>query len=136
MVAHHIEPSRIQVLAIIGSILFLLFVIELIRKRKIQDAYGLLWIFFGVVFIVFSVWRQGLEVIARLLGIFYTPAAFLLILIMAIFLILIQYSLVISRLSENCKTLNQQIGILRLEQKELRDQVARLNDEKRSARIP
>ncbi|MDD8012013.1 MAG: DUF2304 domain-containing protein [Acidobacteriota bacterium] len=136
MVAHHIEPSRIQVLAIIGSILFLLFVIELIRKRKIQDAYGLLWIFFGVVFIVFSVWRQGLEVIARLLGIFYTPAAFLLILIMAIFLILIQYSLVISRLSENGKTLNQQIGILRLEQKELRDQVARLNDEKRSAGTP
>ncbi len=136
MVAHHIEPSRIQVLAIIGSILFLLFVIELIRKRKIQDAYGLLWIFFGVVFIVFSVWRPGLEVIARLLGIFYTPAAFLLILIMAIFLILIQYSLVISRLSENGKTLNQQIGILRLEQKELRDQVARLNDEKRSAGTP
>ena len=134
--AHTIEPSRIQALAIVGSILFLLFVIELIRKRKIQDAYGLLWIFFGVAFIVISVWRQGLEVIARLLGIFYTPAAFLLILIMAIFLILIQYSLVISRLSENGKTLNQQIGILRLEQKELRDQVARLNDEKRSAGIP
>ncbi len=129
---HTIEPSRIQILAIVGSILFLLFVIELIRKRKIQDAYGLLWIFFGVAFIVISVWRQGLEVIARLLGIFYTPAAFLLILIMAIFLILIQYSLVISRLSENCKILNQQIGILRLEQSELRDRVARLHDEKRS----
>jgi hypothetical protein len=132
--AQNIHPSRIQFLAIIGSILFLIFIIELIRKRKIKDAYGLLWIFFGVVFIVISIWRQGLEVISHLLGIFYTPAAFLLILIMAILLILIQYSQVISRLSENCKTLNQQIGILRLEIKELRDRVARLDSEKKAER--
>ena len=111
--------ARIQVLAIIGSIIFLIFIIELIRKRKIKDAYGLLWVFFAVVFIVIAVWRQGLEVISRLLGIYYTPAAFLLILIMAILLILIQYSLVISRLSDNYKTLNQQIGILKLELEEL-----------------
>jgi hypothetical protein len=110
-------------LAIIGSIIFLVFVVELIRKRKIKDAYGLLWVFFGMGFIIISVWRQGLEVLSRLLGIYYTPAAFLLILIMAIFMILIQYSLVISRLSENSKTLNQQIGILRLEFKELNDRL-------------
>jgi len=129
----NIHPSRIQVLAIIGSILFLIFIIELIRKRKIKDAYGLLWIFIGVIFIVIAVWRQGLEVISRLMGIFYTPAAFLLILIMAILLILIQYSQVISRLSENCKTLNQQIAILKLELKELSDRVARFDAKEQQA---
>lgn len=118
-------------LAIIGSILFLIFIIELIRKRKIKEEYGLLWIFFSLVFIVISLWRQGLEVLSRLLGIFYAPAAFLLILIIAMLLILIQYSLVISRLSEHYKALNQQIGILRLELKELNDRVAHLDDEKR-----
>jgi len=130
-VAQNIYPSRIQVLAIIGSILFLIFIIELIRKRKIKEEYGLLWIFFSLVFIVISLWRQGLEVLSRLLGIFYAPAAFLLILIIAMLLILIQYSLVISRLSEHYKALNQQIGILRLELKELNDRVAHLDDEKR-----
>jgi len=119
------------VLAIIGSILFLIFIIELIRKRKIKEEYGLLWIFFSLVFIVISLWRQGLEVLSRLLGIFYAPAAFLLILIVAMLLILIQYSLVISRLSEHYKALNQQMGILRLELKELNDRVAHLDDEKR-----
>lgn len=118
-------------LAIIGSILFLIFIIELIRKRKIKEEYGLLWIFFSLVFIVISLWRQGLEVLSRLLGIFYAPAAFLLILIVAMLLILIQYSLVISRLSEHYKALNQQIGILRLELKELNDRIAHLDDEKR-----
>lgn len=129
--AQNIYPSRIQVLAIIGSILFLIFIIELIRKRKIKEEYGLLWIFFSLVFIVISLWRQGLEVLSRLLGIFYAPAAFLLILIVAMLLILIQYSLVISRLSEHYKALNQQMGILRLELKELNDRVAHLDDEKR-----
>jgi len=128
----HIEPSRIQVLAIIGSILFLAFIIELIRKKKIRDAYGLLWVLFGVVFIVISVWRQGLEILSRLLGIYYTPAAFLLILIMAVILILIQYSLVISRLSENNKTLAQQIGIINLELKELAARIYCFENEKRS----
>lgn len=120
-----IQPSRIQFLAVIGSVVFLVVIVELIRKRKIGDAYGLLWIFFGVVFIVIAVWRQGLEIISRLMGIYYTPAAFLLILIMALLLILIQYSLVISRLSENCRTLNQQLAILQLEVKELSDRLAR-----------
>ncbi|HSQ35554.1 MAG TPA: DUF2304 domain-containing protein [Candidatus Binatia bacterium] len=123
--ATDIQPSRIQILAVIGSIIFLIFIVELIRKRKIRDAYGLLWIFFAVVFFVIAVWRQGLEIISRLLGIYYTPAAFLLLLIMAILLILIQYSMVITRLGENCKTLNQQIGMLQLELKELS---ARLTD--------
>lgn len=128
----HIEPSRIQVLAIIGSILFLAFIIELIRKKKIRDAYGLLWVLFGVVFIVISVWRQGLEILSRLLGIYYTPAAFLLILIMAVILILIQYSLVISRLSENNKALAQQVGIINLELKELAARIYCFENEKRS----
>jgi hypothetical protein len=126
-VVQNIQPSRIQFLAIIGSVIFLVVIIELIRKRKIKDAYGLLWVFFGVVFIIISVWRQGLEVLSRLLGIFYTPAAFLLILIMAIVLILIQYSLVITRLNENCKTLNQHVGILELELKELHEKISRLD---------
>ena len=93
-------------------------------------AFHLLWIFFGVVFLVICVWRQGLEVLSRLLVIFYTPAAFLPILIIAILMILIQYSLVISRLSDICKTLNQQIGILRLEFKELNNRIASLDAKK------
>jgi hypothetical protein len=96
-------------------------IIELIRKRKIKEEYGLLWIVFGIIFIVIAVWNKGLEVISWLLGIFYAPAAFLLILIVAIFLILIQYSIVISRLNEKNKILAQELGILKMQFKEMSD---------------
>jgi hypothetical protein len=121
----NIQSGRIQVFAIVGSVLFLVFIIELIRKRKIKEEYGLLWIVFGVVFIVIAVWNKGLEVISWLLGIFYAPAAFLLILIMAIFLILIQYSVVISSLNEKNKILAQELGILKMQLKELTDRLSK-----------
>lgn len=109
----HVNTNRIQIFAIVGSIIFFGFVFELVRKKKIKEQYALLWLFFGVVFLIISIWRGLLEQISILLGIVYPPAAFLLILIMAIFLILIQYSVVISDLSEKNKILTQEIGILK-----------------------
>ncbi|MFA7124083.1 MAG: DUF2304 domain-containing protein, partial [Candidatus Delongbacteria bacterium] len=56
---------------------------------------------------------DGIEKIAAVMGIAYAPAAFLLILVMAIFLILIQFSIIISKLSETNKTLLQEIALLK-----------------------
>ncbi len=108
-----VNTNRIQIFAIIGSILFFGFVFELVRKRKIREQYALLWLFFGLVFLVISIWRGLLEKISIMLGIVYPPAAFLLILIIAIFLILIQYSVVISQLTEKTKKMSQEIGLLK-----------------------
>lgn len=128
-----IEASspRIQVLAIIGSLLFLAAIIELVRKRKIKEEYGLLWIVFGVVFLAISFWNKGLAVISRLLGIYYPPAAFLLILIVAIFLILIQYSMVISRLNEKNTLLAQELGIVKLQLKEMNERLQKKEEEEK-----
>ncbi len=108
-----IHTGRIQVVAIIGSIVFLGLIIELIRNRKIREEYGLLWIVFGIVFLGVSIWRPVLEIISRQLGIAYAPAAFLLILIVAVFLILIQFSVAISSLHEKNKNLAQELGLLK-----------------------
>lgn len=111
----NVQTGRVQIIAIVGSVLFLGFIVELIRKRKIKEEYGLLWVVFAVLFLAISIWRQGLEVVSRLLGIAYAPAAFLLILIVAVFLILIQFSVAISSLAERNKKLVQEIGIMRMQ---------------------
>ncbi len=112
-----IQPSRIQYLAVAGSFFFLVLVIELVRKKRIREEYSILWIFFGLVFLGISLWRHALDVISRLLGIYSPPIAFLLLLLMAVFLILIQYSVVISRLKEENKKLIQRLALLELEGK-------------------
>jgi hypothetical protein len=102
-----------QYIAIAVSIGLFLYIFHLVRKKKIKEEYSLLWLFSSIVFIVFSVWRHGLEYFAKLVGIAYPPAALFLILMLAIFLILIEFSINISKLSEKNKILAQELALLR-----------------------
>jgi hypothetical protein len=109
------EIHRVQFFAVVGSIALFIFILELIRKRRIREQYSLLWFFFGLVFIILSIWEEGLAQIAHFIGIAYPPAALLLFLVIAIFLILIQYSIIISKLSDKNDKLIQEIALLREE---------------------
>ena len=104
-----------QYIAIAVSISLFLYILYLVRKKKIKEEYSLLWLLSSIVFIVFSIWRDGLEYFAKLIGIAYPPAALFLILLLAIFLILIEFSINISKLSENNKILAQELALLRNE---------------------
>lgn len=112
--------KRIQVFAITGSILLFLFILRLVKRKKLKEEYSLLWLGFGFIFILLSVFNPLLGVVANMLGILYAPAALLLILIVSVFFILIQFSVVISRLAESNKNLIQEVGILKAELKKMR----------------
>ena len=116
-----LNPNIIQYLAIAGSVIIFIFIIQMIRVKRLKEQYSLLWVFFSLIFIVFSVWRDGLEIVSRLLGIAYPPATLFLILIMSLFIIVMQFSIVISGLSEKNKELIQEIGLIRLELEELKN---------------
>ncbi|MGC8771756.1 MAG: DUF2304 domain-containing protein [Brevinematia bacterium] len=115
--------SFIQIVAIIGSIGYLTIVFPLVFKRKIHEEYAILWIFFGFILLLFSIWRDGLEYVAKILGVHYPPSALLLILVGALFLILIQFSVVISTLSKRIIDLTQELGITKLELEELKKEL-------------
>ena len=104
-----------QVIAIVVSISLFLFILYLVRKKKIKEEYSLLWISSSIVFIFFSIWRHGLEYFAGVMGIAYPPAALFLILLLAVFLILIEFSINISKLTEQNKILAQEFALLRHE---------------------
>jgi hypothetical protein len=115
------EISQIQVVAITVSLLLFLFIMYLIRSQRLKEEYSLLWIFFSIVFIVFSFWRNGLDYISEFLGVAYPPAALFMILLMAVFLILIEFSIIISKLSDKNKSLAQEIGLLKYEIEKLKN---------------
>ncbi len=81
----------------------------------------MVWLAFALVFIVFSFWRGGLDFFAGLIGVVYPPAAVFLLMLSAVFIILIQFSVIISKLSNNNKSLVQEMGILKQEVQELKD---------------
>jgi len=123
--------NHIQTIAIVVSIFFLLLILYLIKNKRIKEEYSLLWISFSVIFILFSVWREGLDYIAGFIGIAYPPAALFMVLLMAIFLILIEFSIIISKLADKNKTLVQEIGLLKEEMKRMQDGKKMPDDKKK-----
>lgn len=77
-----------------------------------MERYAILWLATGLVLLFFSVWRGALEKIAHLFGIFYPPSALFVIAAGLIIVLLIHFSLVISRLADQTKVLAQKLGLL------------------------
>ncbi len=65
------------------------------------------------VFLILSIFRSVLELFADLAGIHYAPAALLLVLLLGCFAILIHYSEIISKISEQNKILIQEVALLK-----------------------
>jgi hypothetical protein len=116
-------PFRVSVAAAIAAGILLLAVFELIRSRRLQERYALLWLLTGVVIFVLAVWRGLLGRVADLVGIAYPPSALFILAAFFILLVLLHYSTVISRLSEQNTTLAQRLALLEheVEQTRVRD---------------
>jgi len=107
--------ERIQLISLAGSLFFMLGILELIRRQKIKEAYAILWLIFGSVFILLSFWKKGLDYFAGIVGIYYPPALLFLILIVAIILILINFSVVLSSQNDKIRILTQEMALMRTE---------------------
>jgi len=105
--------SPIQIISIAVSILIILFVISLIRKRKLREEYSILWIVGSLVLILFSVWRGLVDIIADLVGVAYAPAILLLTGILFGVLMFLHFTVVISKQADENKILAQEIALLK-----------------------
>jgi hypothetical protein len=106
-------PLKISIAATIASIVLLLVVFELIRSRRLREQYALLWLATGVVLVVLSAWRGGLNTIAGWLGVRgYPPAVLFAVGLLFVILVLLHYSTVISRLADQNTILAQRLAML------------------------
>lgn len=106
-------PIRISIAGAVASILLLLVVLELIRGRRLKERYALLWLATGVVLLVLSAWRDGLNRIAGWLGVStYPPAVLFAVATLFVLLVLLHYSTVLSRLTDENVDLAQRIALL------------------------
>lgn len=115
-------PSPIQIISVLVSILLILVVLSLIRQRRLREEYSILWIAGSLVLIVFSVWRNLVDIIADLVGVAYAPAILLLIGIFFGVLMFLHITVVVSKQSDENKTLAQEIALLKDRLEELEKQ--------------
>ena len=104
---------RTSIAATVVSVMLLLVVFELIRSRRLRERYALLWLATGVVLVALSAWRGGLNTIARWFGVStYPPAILFAVGLLFVILVLLHYSTVISRLTDQNTTLAQRLALL------------------------
>ena len=106
-------PLKVSLAATAASVVLVLVVFELIRSRRLREQYALLWLVTGIVLVILSAWRGGLNTIAGWLGVRgYPPAVLFAVGLMFVILVLLHYSTVISKLSDQNVVLAQKLALL------------------------
>jgi hypothetical protein len=112
--------DRVQVLALTGSVLLLLFVLELVRRRRLAEEYSALWIVSAIVLIGISLRRDVLDFAATWLGVYYPPALLVLMLVAIISVASLSFSVILSRQQRQIDRLIEENAIMAAELRELR----------------
>src|SRR5579872_5036676 len=101
-------------------------IFELVRKRRLREEYSWIWLLTGVgIFILAWVPEEGLMFIADWLGSRNPPAAIFFLAFCFVVLVCLQFSVRLSRMTEQGKTLAQKIALLEQDIEQERDLLAK-----------
>lgn len=105
--------DKIQIVAIIAVVFFIALITRFILKGKLRTEYSIIWILMGTMFLVFSLWRESLDLMAKFFGVFYAPSLIFIFFFFMIFIFLIHLSVVNSKQHEQIKKLAQEIALMK-----------------------
>lgn len=113
--------QRVGVIAV--AVLICAVIFELIRRKHLMERYAILWFCLGVTTLVLAAWKGLLTTLSHAAGIYYPPAALFAVAFLFVLALLLHFSLVLSRLSDQNKILAQRLALLqqRLDEKESRE---------------
>lgn len=110
--------SRVQVVAILLSAVLLLGLFELVRQRRLLERYALLWMASAAALLVLSIWTGLLQTLADAVGIKYAPSALFVFAFGFILVLLLHFSVAVSRLADQNKVLAQRVALLEERQRQ------------------
>ena len=90
----------------------LVLVFELVRRKRLSERYAILWLVAALTLFVLAAWKGLLTSLSDDVGISYPPSALFAVAIGLIVVILLHFSLAVSRLSDQNKMLAQRLGLL------------------------
>ncbi|HDK81692.1 MAG TPA: DUF2304 domain-containing protein [Nitrospirae bacterium] len=110
-----------KIFAVLTSSAVFIFILELLRRRRLKEEYSWLWILTGITMIIMVIWYTPLVIISKLIGAVSPVTTLFIFAILFLLVLSIHYSIIISRLTHQVKDLTQEMSILKSEIKETID---------------
>jgi hypothetical protein len=118
----HIDHQRIIAIIVAGGLL--LVILELVRRKRLMERYALLWLFSTVILLVLAAWQGLMNTLASAVGIAYPPSALFAVAFGFVVVLLVHFSMAVSRLTDQNKVLAQRVGLLQQQLQEHHGQLA------------
>lgn len=104
-----------HIFALVASLGTLLFILELVRRRRLREEYSWLWILTSGSMILLVAFYGVIEWISALIGAVLPTTTLFLFALLFLLLISVHFSTVISRLTQQVRRLTQELAILSAE---------------------
>jgi len=105
----------LQVILICCSIVFFLFIFHMVKIRKLELKYALTWILSSIIFVIIAIFPKIVSFIAEILFIKEPVNALFLIIMFFVIFIIFTLTIALSSVVNKCKTLTQELGILKMQ---------------------
>jgi len=103
---------RQKLMAILLAVGLIVFIFELVRKKKLGEEYSWLWMLTGVVILILAVWYDLLVLVTRFIGAALPASTIFFFGLFSLILINLYFSVKLSKLSNQTKELAQKLAIL------------------------
>jgi hypothetical protein len=103
------------IIAGVASVLVMIFIIDLVRRRKLREEYSILWLAAGLVMIIASVSGKFVNWLAYLLNIEHPAYSLFVIALLVGMFLAIHFTVILSKLTGQNWRLTQEIALLRTE---------------------
>jgi len=113
---------RLTIVTGLAGLAILAFIVELLRRRQLQEKYAVLWLAVGVVTVPLAFFPRLLDTTARALGIASGVSLVLFLGIIFLLLVCVHLSWEVSRLEEETRTLAEEISLVRMQREHSDDQ--------------
>jgi hypothetical protein len=113
--------SQSRVIAAIVAIVFMAFVLDLIRRHRLQERYSAVWFLAGLAMLAGAAFPGLLELVADAMGVRDTNVALFSLLILMLLGLALNFSVIVSRQAEQITRLAQEQALDRARQGPGRD---------------
>ena len=114
-------PLKQQLFALLVCISVFLFTLDMVRRKKLREEYSVLWLLTSVAMFALVFKYEWLVHLTELIGAVVPTTTLFIGSLIFLTLIAVQFSIKISRLTDQMKNLTQENAILAHEVKKLRD---------------